>query len=458
MWRMNSRDWEEPPPFLSRCVLSGDVRRRNDGAAMKSGGYNARQSMTLNKVVFGLLVLALGATLVRAAAPETTWAGPAARLAKEIANISGPGTVALSVRNQSSVTNDEVAAVRRALEAQLRVNGVQIRSTENAASVIVVTLSENLQGWLWVAEVTQGSDTRAALVTVPRAGGVTVAQGGPAMSLKKTLVYSQSEPILDFATVRAGSETHLVVLDAAAVSLYKGTGTKYELEQAFPISHSRAFPRDLRGRVAIAKDHLFDAYLPGVICSSSAAAPITVTCHESDDPWPLSTQRGNSGVAGEPGNYSQKALFNSARDYFSCALLPGIGKPVSPFYTAAEMPRSNYTLWVFTGVDGAVRESDGVNERRVPGSVSGDWGSDLAGVRTACGLGTQVVVTQAGDGADSLRAYEVPDREPVLVSAVLNFDGPLTALWTAMDGTSANAVVKTGGRYEAYSVSVACGQ
>jgi hypothetical protein len=180
-----------------------------------------------------------------------------------------------------------------------------------------------------------------------------------------------------------------------------------------------------------------------VICSSGISTPINVSCHESDDPWPIG---------------SQKGLFNSARDYFTGALLPGLGKPVSPFYTAAELPRSNYTLWIFTGIDGAVRESDGLNERRV--ASAGDWGSDLAAVHDACGLGTQLLVTAVGDGADSLRAFEVPDREPVLVSAPLTFDNPIISLWTSTDGTNANAVVHnlTGGRYEAYSVSVACSQ
>lgn len=412
---------------------------------MSSTDYNARQRMTLKRLVFGLLALVVGALPMCAAAPETTWAAPAARLAKEIANIAGPGTAAISIRNQSTIPNDEVAAIRRGIEAQLRVNGIQARDAESAATTVSITLSENLQGWVWVAEVAQGSETKVALVAVPRAGGVTPTQTAPSLVLKKTLLYAQADPILDFATVHAGSETHLVVLDANNVSLYRSTGTKYELEQAFPIAHSRPFPRDLRGRLAIARDHLFDAYLPGVICSSSATAPVTVSCRESDDPWPIG---------------SQKALFNSARDYFSGALLPGIGKPVSPFFTAAELPRSNYTLWIFTGVDGAVRESDGVNERRVSNAITADWGSDLAAVHDACGLGTQLLVTQAGDTADSLRAYEVPDREPVQVSAALGFDSPITALWTAMDGTTVNAVVHNtmGGRYEAYSVSVACGQ
>ncbi|HEY3929897.1 MAG TPA: hypothetical protein VGL89_16115 [Candidatus Koribacter sp.] len=399
--------------------------------------------MTFNKVFFGLLLLVTGAAQIYAAAPETTWAQPATRLAKEIANIAGPGTAALTVSNQSTIPESEVPAIRRAIEAQLRVNGIALRSAENAATTVNVTLSENLQGWVWVAGVQQGSEVRVAIIPVERVGSVTPTQPGPTMTLKKTFVFAQPTPILDFSTIHAGSETHLVVLDGSNVSLYRSTGSKYELEEAFPIVHSRAYPRDLRGRLAIGKDHLFDAYLPGVMCSSSATTPITVTCRESDDPWPLSTQR---------------ALYNSARNYFTGALAPGIGKPLSPFFTAADLPRSNYALWIFTAVDGSVRESDGMNERRV--TSASDWGSDIAAVHDTCGLGTQVLVSAAGDGSDSLRAFEVPDREPVLVSSALGFDFPITALWTSMDTTTANAVVHntTGGRYEAYSVSVACGQ
>jgi hypothetical protein len=431
--------------LVTRFSSKGMVQQGIHGVTMSTTEYNSRQRMTCKRLFFGLLLLLFGAAHLYAAAPETAWAGASARLAKEIVNISGPGTAALTIRNQSGIANDEVAAIRRGIEAQLHVNGVQIRSAENAATTIAVTLSENLQGWLWMAEVTQGSDTRIAMVAVPRTGAAAVMTAGPAMTLKKMLVYSQPAAILDFAMIHAGSEMHLVVLDASSVSLYRSTGSKYELEQAFPVMHTGPFPRDLRGRLAIGRDHLFDAYLPGVICSSSASAPINVSCRESDDPWPLG---------------SQKALFNSARDYFTGALLPGIGKAVSPFFTAAELPRSNYTLWIFTGVDGQVRESDGVNERRVASSVSGDWGSDMAAVRDACGLGTQLLVNSAGDGADSLRAYEVPDREAVVVSAAMSFEGPITSLWSSMDGTTANAVVHntTGGRYEAYSVSVACSQ
>lgn len=412
---------------------------------MSSSDYNARQRMTLKKLFFGLLLLGMVAAKLHGAAPETTWAAPSARLAKEIASISGPGTATLTIRNQSSLSNDEIAPIRRALEAQLRLNGVQLHSAENAAVAINVTLSENMQGWLWVAEVGQGGESKVALVPIAKPRSSSAPQGAPAMTLKKNFMFAQAVPILDFATIHAGTQSYLVVLDPANVSLYRSTGSKYELEQAFPVAHSGPFPRDVRGRVTLGRDHLFDAYLPGVVCASSVAAPVTVSCHESDDPWPVG---------------SQKALYNSARDYFTGALLPGLGKPVSPFYTAAELPRSNYTLWIFTNVDGQVRESDGMWDRRVAVAGTADWGSDLAAVHDACGLGTQILVSASSKTSESLRAFEIADREPTLSAAPLEFDSPITALWTSTDGTTANVVTRSenGGRYEAYSVSVACGQ
>jgi len=58
-----------------------------------------------------------------------------------------------------------------------------------------------------------------------------------------------------------------------------------------------------------------------------------------------------------------------------------------------------------------------------------------------------------------LRAYEVMDREPAPVGTATEFNGPLTALWSKDDG-SAVAVERNPdtGKYEAYSLDVACHQ
>ena len=127
------------------------------------------------------------------------------------------------------------------------------------------------------------------------------------------------------------------------------------------------------------------------------------------------------------------------------------------FYAAASLPRSNYTLWVLTAVDGSIHLIDGITDQAVRGGRSG---SDLATVHSSCGAGTQLLVSGPGDaGHDTLRAFEIPDREPVAVSSPQEFDGTITALWPAASLTSAVAILKREdtGWYEANRITISCG-
>jgi hypothetical protein len=152
-------------------------------------------------------------------------------------------------------------------------------------------------------------------------------------------------------------------------------------------------------------------------------------------------------------------FFAANRNFFTGVLSPGIGKQTATakFYTAAALPRVNYTLWIFAGVDGGIHLLDGITDQ----STRLNWGSDLAGVRTSCGSGWQVLATRAGDNTgDSIRAYEFPDRDPVAVSQPIEFAGGITALWTEARGGSAMAVSKNAetGNYEAFRLALACAQ
>jgi hypothetical protein len=239
----------------------------------------------------------------------------------------------------------------------------------------------------------------------------------------------------------------MILLDAAAISLYKMTGGRWTPEQQFAIPHARAWPRDMRGRLVLARDHLFDAYLPGVVCTSTAKPPLTVNCRPGDDPWP---------IAG-----AQTALFGAARNLFTGVVAPAIGKMTSvpAFYSAAGIPRPAYTLWVFARADGSVHLMDGVND---VGFRARDWGSDLAAVKSPCGAQTQLLVTGTADteSADVVRAFEIAAREPVEVSAPVELAGPVTALWTSSDARSATAVVRNlkTGNYDAFELAITCSQ
>jgi hypothetical protein len=157
--------------------------------------------------------------------------------------------------------------------------------------------------------------------------------------------------------------------------------------------------------------------------------------------------------------FNMSGFFAPTRNFFTGALAPGVGKQTSapPFYSAAPLPREKYTLWLLATVDGQVHLLDGLTDQ-LAGKLG--WGSDVTSVRTACGSGWQVLAAQSGDADDAVRAYELPDREPIAASQPVEFEGPVTALWTETEGTTAVVVShnRRTGKYEAFRLAISCGQ
>ncbi len=292
------------------------------------------------------------------------------------------------------------------------------------------------------------NEIKIAMVSLPGAGGPAPLRSSTPLSIHKALLWSDENRILDLAVVNSNPPT-MIVLEPEQIILNRLQNDHWQLEQVLPLVHVRPWPRDLRGRLLLRKDHLFDAYLPGVYCRSGAAVPLSVSCNDSDDPWPLT---------GDADGLN--AFFSSTRNFFTGALSPGIQKQtIAPaFYSAASMPREKYTLWAFASVDGQVHLLDGVSNRAF---TPLGWGSNVASLRSGCGAGWQLLVTSNEAGpADNVKAFEIPDRDPVPVSAAVEFLGPITALWSDTESGSAMAIsrnVETG-KYEAYKLSIDCNQ
>lgn len=381
-------------------------------------------------------------------ASASDWRAPAEQLARKIVAATGPGAVAVDVTNRSSLSKGDSDEIRRQLLTQLAAMGVRFVSAEQAAATVRISLSENLESYVWVAEIHQGvNESSTIMVSAPRPADAPPVREAATLALHKTLLWSQQDRILD-ATMVEGSPAHLIVLDPSNVTLYRFQDSRWQTEQILSIAHSRPWPRDMRGHLILRKDHLFDAYLPGVFCQSSGTAPLSMKCRDSDDPWPLGAD-----------SLNLAAFFTPARNFFTGVLAPGIGKQTTApaFYSAAALPREKYTLWLFAAVDGQVHMLDGVTDLTI-GRLG--WGSDIASLHTGCGLGWQVLVSVAGDGpTDAVRAFEIADREPAPASAPLEFAGSLTALWTGADG-SVTAVTHNSetGEYEAFRLTISCNQ
>jgi len=390
--------------------------------------------------LFFLLLLLAGSAFA------ADWQGPASQLVQKIAGITGPGAVTVNVVNRSSLSQADADDIKRKLLSELAAFGVRQVPAEQAAATVDISLSENVQGYLWVAEIHQGTNQPVvAMVSVPGLASRSETSSATPLTINKTLLWSDENRILDAALVNINPQ-YLIVLQAERIALFRLQNTQWQLEQFLPLIHVRPWPRDLRGRLILRKDHLFDAYLPGVYCRSSTGSPLSVSCDDSDDPWPLT---GNS--------RDLNAFFSGARNFFTGALSPGIQKQTTapPFYAAAPLPKDSYTLWVFAALDGKIHLLDGVSDLTL---TQLQWGSDVASLRTNCGAGWQILATSNEDAADEVRAFEIPDREPVSMSPAVTFTGPITAFWSDTDSSSVTAITHSSatGKYEAFRLTIDC--
>jgi hypothetical protein len=414
----------------------------------------------------GVAALACLTPMARAA----SWEQPAADLARQIATLSGPGPAKLTIVNRSSLAAIEIPPIRRLLERDLRGFGV-VTGAGDSATLIRVTLSENLQGGLWVVEVVEGTETRVTMLSVSL--GTAVTTSGPAsLVVRRTLMITEPDPVLDAQIFSVGTLARLVVLEPERIVTYvrSGAGLAFATtaagapaavgwveEQRFPIAHTRPLPRDIRGELVAAQDHLFDAALPGVQCSgTNTGAQIAVTCADSDDPWPIT---GSSPVqVGGPAGVPQRAFYNAMRDFFTGVLAPGYGMDLPPFYAASDLPRPTGTGLLLNTVDGRLMLIE--NNTLKPVTGAGDWGSDFAVVRSECGSGVQVLVSGSGAAAagDSLRAYEIVGREAIAASPTLPVEDAVTAIHAVNGGTSTTVVVRRDAplRYEVWNASALC--
>src|ERR1700690_21417 len=388
--------------------------------------------------------------LVTQFAHATDWRRPEAQLVEKIAAITGPGVIALEVTNRSSIISSEAEQIRRDLTDALANSGVRIAEPDQAAATVRVTLSESLQNYVWVAEIQQSAnDASIAIVSAPRRPDSAIkAPSALPLTLHATPLISQPYPILD-AAILEGNPRRMLALGENAVTVYEFRDGHWMQGQPLAVNHDPPFPRDIRGRIILRKDHLFDAYLPGLICRSTNNSPLALNCLHSDDPWPLQTEE-----------FGVSAFFAPARNFFTGALVPGIGqqKSAPAFYSSAALARGKYALWIFSGVDGQIHLLDGMTQQ-IAGNAH--WGSDLTGIHAACRQDWQALATAAGNGNDdSVQAFEFPDREAVPVSQALELNGTITALWTSRGGDSAIAIFhdSDSGNYEAVQLTLTCGQ
>jgi hypothetical protein len=362
--------------------------------------------------------------------------GAARELARKTVLFAGRGEPVVAVwRNVSSLGSGEFAQARAAFEAALKDAGGRL---SDLAPVIEahLTLSENRSHYLLVEEVRKGEERQVWIASWNRGGAPSLT--APAIRLEKKLVWEQEEPMLDAAFSGGG----MLVLSASRVTLVKGQG---QTVSALP---ARGWPRDLRGHLRVA-GATFQAFLPGMVCSGALEPALAMDCRTSEEPWVI-----------ESGSRTLLlAAFAAARNYFDGRVTSqsGLRKTLAPFYSAASVEVQGRTLWLLAMVDGRTQILDAALEPVA--TLNATWGSDIAGTDGRCGGGGPVLATRAGDAsaADAVQAFSIADRAATPLTAPVEFPGPVVALWSS-GGSGAVAIVRNPGtgKYEAYSITIAC--
>lgn len=419
-----------------------------------------RRLLSVSTLIFALASISVAAD----------WNAPEQTLAKRIFAITGTARVAVTFENRSSLGKRDSDIIENGLRAALQNVGLRLMAADQSSESVLISLSENATSFVWIAQIHLSTgDPVVVMVSTSRPEGSGLRDSVP-LNIRKIPLYAQQEPILDVAILEeSSSPARIAVLDPERVSLHRMQNEKWQLEQVLMIRHDQPWPRDLRGRLVLTHDHALEVYLPGVTCTASLGSPANLDCRQSDDPWPLLagdasgalTAFPSAGIASGTSTMvpQTKAFFAPTRNFFTGVVTPAIGKftTVPKFFSAAPLPRGNDTLWLFAGTDRHTHIVDGVSDQ----IASVAWGSDLVSVKTACGAGWQILASGSSDApGDSIRAYELPDRDPVAVSREIDFDGAVTALWTEPRGDTAVVVSRNRdtGTYEAFRLAMACGQ
>ena len=373
-----------------------------------------------------------------AARGASAWDAPATQLAAQIAAVLGAGQVQVELTNRSSIPASNLAAIRNLIEDALRNRGIKPGSAESA-NAVHITLSENSHESLWVAEILEGNQHQVTMVHFekPHTTSATVGSG---ITLERKLLWSSADVASESSNTSAilaalEWNSSLVLLSEDHLSLFMRAANGWTKAVQQPLNRTvdaaRPMPREPRGELLLdTTSATITAYLPGWRCTSTLLnAPLpgastgSATCTASDDPWPLT-----SGPLASDPSTTLKAFYNTARNYFTGVLTPGLGVDLPPFYTAQPLPLSSSPTpsLLVVGIDGKSRLVTANGIKALTGAR--DRGSDFATLTSSCGS-TAILASNSGEAPlDSLRAYDLHGNEATAISEPLPLKGSVMAM------------------------------
>lgn len=363
------------------------------------------------------------------------------------ADLKGKLLIDSSPANLSSASSFDFQQGCSAFSAELASAGVTIQpaNPQQPAATAHLTLSQNFQGFLWVAGVTQGAAHKLFLSSVVPLAASTAPPAAPQLTLQKTFLLSSPDPILDaeiLPTV-SGAPLNLIVLLPGLIEVFAQVNGAWKWQSAAPIQDDHSWPRDLRGRLQQAPNGL-QAVLPGLACDVVVQPNLSASCKPGDLLWTVS--------AGLSMYSTVLPQFSPQTNLFTFAPRPEFQFESLAVFEPGTVtsPSGGFVPLLATLPDGRALLFEG---SATPVASFTGWGSDIAALWSRMRQRWPILVTRDGDWTqpDAIQAFDIVEHQAVPVSAPVDFDGPITALWSEgeNEALAVSRNLKTG-LYEAF--------
>lgn len=196
------------------------------------------------------------------------WSAAAKTLAEKIASFVGPAkAISLEMSNISSLSASDAADIRRSIEAELTKRELIVAGESSAEAHVTVTLSEGVDGYVWVAQPRGESAERTVMVSVPKIGKAAKSGTKGELSLEKKFVWQQQGKFVDFfdGIQPVGLGSTLVLLEPSQIEYYQSVdAVNWEFRRSVRFTHPRA-ARAVEGFINVGKA---EASFPDLLCTA----------------------------------------------------------------------------------------------------------------------------------------------------------------------------------------------
>jgi hypothetical protein len=366
-------------------------------------------------------------------------------------------------QNRSSVSSATSERLRAAFQAELeRLHSRLDPESEGRLEILITEGPTHLHLIAVRTEDSNGNEGKEFI------GSVTFSKGqfalsehaGTVLRLDRQLLWQEPQPMLDLAQSNdpTGKPDVMLVLGRESISLYRWDDEKWQHKDSIPLPRLKVPQRDLRGEIHL-YDHYFQFHLPGIECDGDAWQKLAFECDEETGIWSAEIR------TGYPFSLDGGHSFFSVNPHYT-----GPKKfPLSGFFSAAELHSDDEDFEYRTaiaGMDGhAYVFSSGNENHKIPEALERlplDLGSEIASAE--CQGRSIVFATGTKDGSlqDTLQGFDVEPKAATPVTAAVEFLGPILSLKAVdnRDNAELAAIVfnLTTGNYEAYRITVACGE